>query len=76
MIMIKRSYFVRAKISHDNNTGLYSWWSGVMITESLTAMRGDDLFHAACELAKEKIIEFEGSKLIKSPVQIISLNRI
>lgn len=74
--MFNRGYFVRAKIAHDDNTGLYSWWSGTMVIKSFLPYNSKDIFNAAYDLAREKIVEFEGCKLDGKKVQIISLNRL
>lgn len=74
--MFNRGYFVRAKIAHDDNTGLYSWWSGTIVIKSILPCSSKDIFNAAYELARDKIVEFEGGKLEGKKAQIISLNRL
>ena len=73
--MIKREYFVRAKIAHNNNTGLYSWWSGTFEVKTWFKLSGKDLFNAAMDISCLKITDNEPSTKGKQ-VEIISLNRI
>lgn len=35
--MIKRKYFFSVKVSHNDNTGNYSWWHDFVTHTSLTA---------------------------------------
>jgi len=30
--MIKRKYFFSVKVSHDDGSGKYSWWNGILNT--------------------------------------------
>jgi hypothetical protein len=73
--MIKREYFVRAKISHNDNTGFYSWWSGTFAVKTWFKLSGKDLFNAAMDISYLKITEQEQSTKGKQ-VEIISLNRM
>ena len=74
--MIKRSYFVRAKIPHNNNTGLYSWWSGVMVLESWLERDGAYIFNQAMALAHHKISQQMEQSTRVEQVEIESLNRL
>lgn len=75
--MINRKYFVRAKVPHNNGTGLYSWWSGVITVKSLLPPNGDLLFESAMELSLKQIEhELEGLNSDNRIVEIETLNRI
>ena len=73
--MIKRSYFIRAKLPHNDGTGLYSWWSGVMVIPSWFELKGDDIFNAAMYTANDKLTE-EMGHTPTNLIEIESLNRI
>lgn len=74
--MIKRSYFIRAKVGHENGTGLFSWWSGTFVVKSWFKADEKELFDLAMRMALEKISPLVNRQVNNSDVQIVSLNRI
>ena len=75
--MITRRYFIRSKIQHNNGSGKYSWWSGIMKTKSWRSISDNDLFDAAIKLSLENIKpQLDMYGINNSNVEIISMNRI
>jgi len=77
--MFTRSYFLSLKISHNDNTGKYTWFNGVMNTVSFMPLKPDDLIHAAREVgADEMQMECKKNNIetFLEDVEIMALNRI
>lgn len=73
--MIKRRYFFSVKIAHDNNTGKYSWWNGVLTNVSLFAEK-EELLIELRNMAIDKLDNEVERELESGDVQVIALNRI
>lgn len=76
--MIRRKYFVSAKHAHNNDTGLYSWWSGIVVTVGFT-VSAEDLFYEARKIAASKMHD----ELLKNnvyptcdAVEILSMSKL
>lgn len=73
--MIKRKYFFSVKVSHNDNTGNYSWWHDLATHTSLTAhpkyvmdqIRNDCMSMLSDEVPRE----FTGEE-----VEFLAFNRV
>ena len=75
--MIKRTYFVSAKIAHNNNTGEYSYYNGVMNTKSWLPGKADDLVDSARLMVLGDIIHLvDGRSVHTDDVELLALNKL
>jgi|LGVF01.2.fsa_nt_gb hypothetical protein len=74
--MIKRTYFVSAKMAHNNNTGKYSYWNGVMNIKSWLPLSADDLVICARGMAHNEITPLLERSTDHDDVELLALNEI
>ena len=73
--MIKREYFISAKVAHNDNSEDYSWWYATFTTtgwrdDTVTLMR--QLREDAVEIMQKKVER----KITEQDIEILSFNRI
>ena len=63
-------------MSHNNGTGKYSWWNGVMVLPSWFELDGADIYNAAVYIVIDKVSDELEYTPSPSFVEIESLNKI
>ena len=73
--MIKRQYFVSAKISHNNGTSEYSYFNGLINTIGWIESK-DDLMNNSRQVVHDHIGQLVSRVTRLSDVEILAFNRI
>jgi hypothetical protein len=74
MIMINRKYFFSVKVSHDNGTGMYSWYSGVANKASFFKNE-EQLIGEVRQLGCDKMQGLVDRCIFADDVQIVCLSK-
>ena len=73
--MIKRQYFISAKIAHNDNSGEYSYYNGVLNTIGWFENK-DNLLHSARDCVHSEIAQIVKRVTSSNDVELLSLNKI
>ena len=73
--MLKRKYFFSVKVSHDNGTGLYSWYSG-MVTKVSWLKDEEQLLDDIRALGADMLEDMVDRDINKNDIQLLSVNKL
>ena len=74
--MIKRKYFVSGKVAHNNGTGDFSWWNGVMVTVSWLPLSAEELVESSREIVFKNVAGLVERSVHPESIELIALNRL
>ena len=73
--MIKRTYFVSAKVAHNNGTGNYSYYNGAMNFKSWLPMNADEMVSMTREEMKCILDCYVDRDLTPNDIELIAFNK-
>jgi len=78
VIVIKRKWFVSGKVCHNNNTGMYSYYNGIMVIKSWVSPSAEDITGSARDLVYDQVARELDKHNIGTAVtvELISLSRM
>ena len=76
--MIKRRFFINARVAHNNNTNKFTWWSGVVTIKGLFVDYDNlinDVQYSAFQAVEDELFQHNVQSNC-SQVEIVSLGKI
>ncbi len=74
--MITRKYFVSAKVAHNNGTGEYSYYNGVMNFKSWLPMNAGEMVEMTRDEMELILTPYVDREIASNDVELLAFNRI
>jgi hypothetical protein len=73
--MIKRTYFLSAKVAHNDCSGEYSWWNTNFTTTGWFALKPDELLYQSRALAVNTLMHKVKRDIVEGDIEVLALNK-